>query len=477
MDKKVRNLIIVGGGPSGMAAALEAVKSGAKPTVIERLDRVGGLARTIEHGGCRFDIGPHRFFTLNAEVRQLFVDVCGEDIRSVPRLTRIFYKQKYFNYPLTPLNALFGMGILTSVQILLSYVAARLRRFFSNPPILSFEDWVTDRFGRRLYETFFKTYTEKVWGIPCTRIGADWAGQRIKGLSLIEAIKNAVFNSKKKVIKTLVDEFYYPRLGAGQLYEKMETMVMAGGGAVLKNRTVTRINRQGLRATSVEYRDQSGGQTVLDGDFFLSSAPLTELLTQLNPPPPDSVLEAARGLNYRNHIGVNLVIEGPSPFPDNWIYVHSPDVRMARISDYLNFSRDMTGSPNIHALTIEYFCFPGDDIWESTEEQLVERAVVELKRMGIAYGRVVEGFAVRSEKAYPVIETGYEAKIEIIKEFLDGFENLLPIGRSGMFKYNNQDHAMATGLFAARTALGKGRFDPWLVNIDGIYHEGGSITA
>jgi len=479
MNKKapVRDLIIVGGGPSGMAAALEAVRNGARPTVIERLDRVGGLARTIERGGCRFDIGPHRFFTLNEEVRNLFVEVCGEDLRNVPRLTRIFYKRKYFNYPLTPLNALFGMGILSSVQILLSYIAARLRRIVSRPELRSFEDWVIDRFGRRLYETFFKTYTEKVWGIPCTRIGADWAGQRIKGLSLIAAIMNALFHSKKKVIKTLVDQFYYPRLGAGQLYEKMETLVVAGGGVVRKKCEVLRIRRDGFRATSVEYRDETGALATLDGDFFLSSAPLTELLTQLDPPPPDAVLEAARSLRYRNHVGVNLVIEGAAPFPDNWIYVHSPDVRMARISDYLNFSADMSGSPNIHALTIEYFCFAGDDIWESSDEQLVERAVAELATMGIAHGRVVEGFAVRSEKAYPVIEIGYEAKIETIKEFLDRFENLLPIGRSGMFKYNNQDHAMATGLFATRTALGKGRFDPWLVNIDGMYHEGGAVTG
>jgi len=460
-----------------MAAALESVRGGARPTVIERLDRVGGLARTIEHAGCRFDIGPHRFFTLNEEVQRLFAEICGEDLRHVPRLTRIFYKRKYFNYPLTPLNALFGMGLVSSVQILLSYIAARMRRLLARPPIRSFEDWVIDRFGRRLYETFFKTYTEKVWGIPCTQIGADWAGQRIKGLSLVSALVNAVFHSKKKVIKTLVDQFYYPRLGAGQLYEKMESLVVDGGGIVHKKCTVSRVNRDGFCVTSVEYRDESGRPMTLAGDFFLSSAPLTELMTQLHPLPPDTVLEAARSLRYRNHVGVNLVIEGAAPFPDNWIYVHSPDVRMARVSDYLNFSADMSKSANIHALTVEYFCFAGDEIWESSDEQLVERAVAELTTMGIVHGRIVDGFAVRSEKAYPVIEIGYEAKIEVIKEFLDQFENLLPIGRSGMFKYNNQDHAMATGLFAARTALGKGQFDPWLVNIDGMYHEGGAVTA
>ena len=369
------------------------------------------------------------------------------------------------------------MGVLTSFKILMSYMAARLRRLVSQPELRSFEDWVIDRFGRRLYETFFKTYTEKVWGIPCTRIGADWAGQRIKGLSLIAAVVNAVFHSKKKTIKTLVDEFYYPRLGAGQLYEKMEQLVVTGGGAVRKNSEVLRIKHDGFRATAVEYRDVQGATNSIGGDFFLSSAPLTELLTQLDPPPPAAVLEAARSLRYRNHVGVNLIIKGASPFPDNWIYVHSPDVRMARISDYLNFSKEMSNAPDIHALTVEYFCFEGDDIWGSSDQELVKRAVAELAIMGIAHGEVIDGFAVRSEKAYPVIEIGYEAKIEVIKSFLDRFENLLPIGRSGMFKYNNQDHAMATGLLAARTALGKGRFDPWLVNIDGVYHEGSAATA
>jgi protoporphyrinogen oxidase len=466
-----RDLVIVGGGPSGMAAALEAVRNGAHPTVIERLDRVGGLARTIEFEGCRFDIGPHRFFTLNEEVQKLFEQVCGDDVRHVSRLTRIFYKRRYFNYPLTPLNALFGMGLFSSLQILASYGAARLRRLWATPKLVSFEDWIVDRFGRRLYETFFKTYTEKVWGISCQRIGADWAGQRIKGLSLLAAVANALFRSRTKVIKTLVDQFLYPRLGAGQLYQRMEAEIVAGGGTVHKKAEVLRIVRDGFRVQSVRYRDSDGTERTLGGDFFLSSAPLTDLVHQLDPPPPAAVLEAARGLRYRNHVGVKLVVHGAAPFPDNWIYVHSPDVRMARISDYRNFSPEMTPAPDIHALTIEYFCFPGDDIWESSDQQLIERAQAELRHMGVSIGRVSGGFVVRSEKAYPVIEIGYEDRIAVIKDFLDRFDNLLPIGRSGMFKYNNQDHAMATGLYAARTALGMGCFDPWLVNIDGVYHE------
>ena len=406
---------------------------------------------------------------------QLFADIVGDDLIRVPRLTRIYYRNRFFDYPLTPLNALFGLGILSSIRIFVSYLAARLRRRFASPTIISFEDWVIDRFGRRLYETFFKTYTEKVWGISCQRIGADWAAQRIKGLSLTTAVWNALFRPKKKVIKTLVDEFVYPRLGAGQFYEKMETIVASRGGEIRKRTEVTKLLRDGDRVVAVACRGEDEAEGVLEGDFFLSSAPLTELVAQLDPPPPSEIIAAARGLRYRNHIGVKLVIEGESPFPDNWIYVHSPEVKMARVSNYRNFSKEMGASAACNPVTIEYFCFPGDEIWESSDEALIARAIAELETMGIATGRISGAFVVRSEKAYPVIEIGFEEKVETIRSYLGRFENLLPIGRSGMFKYNNQDHAIATGLYAARTALGLGDFDPWLVNIDAVYQEGAEI--
>jgi protoporphyrinogen oxidase len=453
-----------------LAAALETVQQGAQAVVLEKLDRVGGLARTLEFDGNRFDIGPHRFFTLNEEVKELFIAVCGPDLINVPRLTRIHHRNKYFDYPLTPLNALFGLGISSSARVLASYAMARLRYVGGSPKPVSFEDWVVDRFGRRLFETFFKSYTEKVWGIPCQRIGADWAAQRIRGLNLTTAIRSALFEAKKRVIKTLVNEFMYPRLGAGQFYENMEALITRLGGRVAKNTEVCSIRRSNLKVQSVSYRT---GDTTSDvmGDIFLCSAPLTELVSLLDPPPPIEIITAARKLCYRNHIGVNLIATGPAPFPDNWIYVHSPDIRMARISDYTNFSASMAARPGLHPLTVEYFCFAEDDLWHSDDRELFDLAIHELGRMGITKGRLSGAFVVRSEKAYPVIETGYQANIDIIKEYLNQFENLLPIGRSGMFKHNNQDHAIATGLYAARTALGVDEFDPWQVNIDGIYHE------
>jgi protoporphyrinogen oxidase len=472
----MEDVVVVGGGPSGLAAAWEASKNGARTVVLERLDRVGGLARTLDFEGSKFDIGPHRFFTTNREVHKLFMDTVAEDAVHVPRLTRIFYNNKYFNYPLTPFNALFGVGPLNSGRILASYVAARGRRALNKAEPQHFEDWIVDRFGRRLFETFFKTYTEKVWGIPCTSIGADWAGQRIKGLSLTTAVMNALFKPRGKTIKTLVDEFVYPRLGAGQLYEKMARNIATHGSSVVLNSKVTSIQREGYRAKAVVVATPDG-TTTIEGRNFLLSAPLTEIVEMMEPAAPPEVLAACRSLRYRNHVGVNLLVED-KPFPDNWIYIHSKEVGMARICNYANFSPDMASRPGLNPITVEYFTSEGDAVWTADDAHLRERAIAELEHMEILDRSQVSGaFVVRSEKAYPVIEIGYEQHISTIKTWLDRFENLLPIGRSGMFKYNNQDHAMYTGLLAARTVLGQGRYDPWLVNIDAEYHEGARIEA
>ncbi len=465
--------IIIGGGPSGLAAGYELTRHGASATILERLDRVGGLARTIPHDGCLFDIGPHRFFTKNEEVRQLFSDVVAEDLIRVSRLTRIYYRNKFFNYPLTPLNALFGVGVGSSIAIFLSYLRAAFRKKFSPHEPQNFEQWVTDQFGARLFQTFFKTYTEKVWGIPCTEIGADWAGQRIKGLSLIAAIENALFNTKGQTIKTLVDEFLFPRLGAGQFYEKMESLIEAHGGTVSRHRRVVEMNREGMRIRNIVVRDSEGREETIEANHFMSSAPLTEMVEMIRPAPPDEVLTACRSLRYRDHIGVHLKMEG-NPFPDNWIYVHDKRFRMARIVNYRNFSKAMAERDEISPLTVEYFTFKGDDLSRRSDEELIRFARSELSQMFVGKsGELLSGFVVRSKKAYPVIRLGVQKHIEVIKAWLDQFENLLPIGRSGMFKYNNQDHAIATGLLAARTALGLGKFDPWLVNIDAEYHESG----
>jgi protoporphyrinogen oxidase len=467
------NVFVVGAGPSGLAAAYELSRSGSAVTVLEKLDQVGGLSRTLKHDGCLFDIGPHRFFTKNDEVRKFYTDVLADDVITVPRLTRILYKNHLFDYPLTPLNVITGLGVTECAHVMWDYALAHTRQILTPTEAGSFEDWVTQRFGQRLHETFFKTYTEKVWGIPCTSISADWAAQRIKSLSLPEAVRNAFFKSNGTTAKSLIDKFQFPRLGAGQLYEKLARMILLRGGAIRTGSKVKRVIREDDRVRSLVIEGPDDTVDQVDVDFLLSSAPLTELIGMMDPEPPDRVMTAYRALRFREHIGVHLKVEGPL-FRDNWIYIHSKNVRMARVSNYRNFSVDMAGnSDTMNPLTAEYFAFKSDPIWSSSDEALIRLAAGELKSMELIQSeqQVVSGFVVRSEKAYPLMERGYEKHISVIKSWLDGFGNLLPIGRSGMFKYNNQDHAIATGLLAARTVLGIARFDPWLVNIDAEYLE------
>ena len=466
-----RDLVIVGGGPSGLAAAYEAARHGASVSVFERLDIIGGLSRTIPFQGNRFDIGPHRFFTKNAEVDELFTRVLGEEAIRVVRQTRILNDGQYFDYPLTPVNAMLGVGLAAATVIATSYAAARIRAARGTVAIDSFEDWVVDRFGRCLFEKFFKGYTEKVWGIPCSEISADWAAQRIKGLSLTSAMRNAVFKDRPEQIKTLVHEFVYPRLGAGQTYETMAAAVEGLKGEVKTGAPITRLRREGNRVVAVTVESAARAYDV-EARYFLISAPLTDLVEMAKPEAPEAVRAAARALRYREHIGVNLLIEG-RPFPDNWIYVHSGAVALARIANYRNFSPAMAAD-GFSPLTVEYFAFCGDKFSGGSDEAMVEQAVSELSLLGlIERDQMAGAFVVRSDKAYPLMEIGHQVHVATIKAWLDQFENLLPIGRAGMFKYNNQDHAMATGLLAARTALGLKRYDPWRVNIDAEYHESG----
>jgi len=336
----------------------------------------------------------------------------------------------------------------------------------------NFEEWVTDHFGRRLFELFFKQYTEKVWGIPCTEIGAEWASQRIKGLDLARAIWNAVARPRNTTIKTLADEFLFPRRGAGQFYEKMAGRITRSGVPIRTGCRVVRLVREGSRLRGVVVEGAGGSTETIEARYILSSAPLTETVQAMEPKPPEAVLAASRTLRFRHHIGVHLTVSS-NPFPDNWIYVHAKERRMARIANYRNFSRDMAGGEGATPLTVEYFAFSEDDIWRKGDEELAALAAAELGGMRLVDpGSIRSAFVVRSERAYPVLDRGSAARVEAIRSWLERLENFLPIGRCGMFRYNNQDHAIATGLLAARTALGLGRFDPWLVNIDAEYHEG-----
>ena len=349
-----------------------------------------------------------------------------------------------------------------------SYLFARVKSYLSISKINNFEDWVVDRFGKKLFNNFFKNYTEKVWGINCKDIGSDWAAQRIKGLSLSTAIKFALFPNSKKRPKTLVDKFYYPRLGAGMLWEKFEEHITNKGIEVTKNKKVTAVKKT-ENSFSIIYEDTERNEISVETKNVFFSNPLLEFISIYHSDVPQSVIDSAKSLNYRNHISVHITID-KKLFDDNWIYIHSPELDMARISDFTNFSDDMSEA-GTYPLTLEYFCFEDDDIWKKQNKDIIDFALNELRSIFDDKFNVIHSEVSRNANAYPVIKTGYQEHIDVIKDWLSDLPNITAIGRSGMFKYNNQDHAMATGLYAARTLMGQGDYDPWEVNVDGEYHE------
>ena len=461
------DVVIIGAGPAGLSAAHELSNSTKNILIIEKQKQVGGLAQTKVFDKYRYDIGPHRFFTKNEEVNKLFLDMLADDAVKVSRKTRILFKGSYFDYPLTPINALFGLGVLESIRIGFSYIYARVKSYLKISKIDNFEDWVIDRFGKRLYLNFFKNYTEKVWGIDCKDIGKDWAAQRIKGLSLSTAIKFALFPNSKKRPKTLVDEFYYPKLGAGMLWEKFEDSIINNGISIIKDSPVQEINKtqEGLE---IIYKEKEKRVAIKTKNIFFSN-PLLEFIKIFNTKIPEEVYMEANKLDYRNHISVHLTID-KKLFDDNWIYVHSPELKLARISDFTNFSEFMSAN-NEFPLTLEYFCFENNEIWNSSNQEIINFGLAELKAIFPVEFNILHSEVSRNAKAYPVIQTGFENSINIIKSWLKTQSEITAIGRSGMFKYNNQDHAMATGIYAARNYLGIGKYDPWEVNVDGEYQE------
>ena len=461
------DVVIIGAGPAGLTAAYELTKHNKKVLVLEKKPNVGGLAETKVFEKYRYDIGPHRFFTKNEEVYKLFLDMLGKDAVEVKRKTRILFKGSYFDYPLTPINALFGLGIFESISIGFSYIFARIKSYLRISKIENFEDWVIDKFGKKLYKNFFKNYTEKVWGIDCKDIGKDWADQRIKGLSLSTAIKFALFPNSKKRPKTLVDLFYYPKLGAGMLWEKFEDYLIGKNIEIKKNSKVIGVEKIdshfNIEILSGENKE------IINAKHIMFSNPLLQFIKFYKDNVPKTVLLAAEKLNYRNHISVHVTID-KKLFDDNWIYIHSPELKMARIADFTNFSESMSVDGHF-PLTLEYFCFEDDTIWNDSKENIIEFGISELKSIFGDNFNVIHSEVTRNANAYPVIKTGYEDNIDIIRNWLRNIDNMTAIGRSGMFKYNNQDHAMATGLYAVRNYMGLGNFDPWEVNVDGEYHE------
>lgn len=473
MRNSETEVVIIGAGPAGLTAAYELCKEEIGSIVLEKDKVVGGISRTVNYKGYLFDIGGHRFFTKVGLVDQFWRDVLPEeDFLKCPRLSRIYYNGKFYSYPIQASNALQNLGVWNSTLVLLSYLKAR---FFPLPEEKTFEDWVYNRFGQRLYEMFFKTYTEKVWGMPCKEISADWAAQRIKGLSLSAAVKNALLppresGNKEKVIKTLIDTFHYPRRGPGMMWEQVVEKVKARGGQVRLQSSVEKVIYSGRRAQGVAIETPDGPEFIRS-EQVISSMPVRELINKMEPAAPREVVEAAMGLNYRDFLTVALIIRQRDLFPDNWIYIHDPGVKVGRIQNFKNWSADMVPDPETTCLGLEYFCFEGDGLWTMSDEDLISLATQEIDKLGLAHtSDVIDGCVVRMPKAYPVYDANYRNYLRIIRDFLDRIENLHLVGRNGMHRYNNQDHSMLTAMLAVRNILGA-RYDLWEVNDDDNYHE------
>jgi len=462
-----KQFVIIGAGPAGLTAAYELAKLDLHPLVVEEYDKVGGLARTENYKGFHFDMGGHRFFTKVDDVNKMWREVLNGNFLRRPRLSRIFYNCKFFSYPLKPLNALVGLGVLESTWILLSYLKWQIFPYRQED---SFEQWVTNRFGKRLFKTFFKTYTEKVWGIPCSELKAEWAAQRIKDLSLKTALISMFVNSKQ-TIKTLIEEFDYPRLGPGMMWRAVQEEIERRDGRVQLNSDVVQINRTEKRINSIVI-SENGRQTTIQGTHFISSMPITDFVKRLRPEPASEVLHAAERLKYRDFLTVCLIVDKPELFPDNWIYVHDPAVKVGRIQNFKNWSPDMVPDSSKSSLGMEYFCTEGDELWNMADADLVELGKHEVQRIGLAsYYDIRDGCVFRVPKSYPVYDSDYQDSLVRLKEFVSGLENFETIGRNGLHRYNNQDHAMLTGMLAVRNLVLGEQNDLWSVNADQEYHE------
>lgn len=462
----MEKVMVIGAGPAGLAAAYAAVQHRLPCLLVEKGGQVGGLSRTVAYRGFRFDIGPHRFFTKNQQVQQLWEDTLGEEFLTVSRFTRIYSQGKFYLYPLKLGNVLAGLGPWDSTRAVLSYLKQRA----CPVAVSSYADWITNQFGRTLYQAFFRDYTAKVWGIPGEALSPDWAAQRIRNLSLWRAILGAFSSQGNGKVASLVDQFHYPRNGAGQMYAALAAKVKQHGAEIALHTAVGQVHHSLNRITSVSLLGPRDRQEVPVSQV-IASMPITDLVRRMEPKPPDQVLRAARSLRYRSLVTVNLLLRRPAALPDQWIYLQSPDVQAGRLHISRNFSPAMVPDPRLGAVTLEYFCSPGDYVDRAADSTLVELAKADLDRIGLIPSTdVLEGLVLRVEKAYPVYDQGYARPLAVIRDWLSGFVNLHCIGRFGQFRYNNMDHAMLTGLLAVRRLLGE-EVDPWAVNAEAEYHE------
>ena len=479
------DVAIIGAGPAGLTAGYLLSRQGYSVAVIEKDTRyVGGISRTVEHDGYRFDIGGHRFFSKSKQVVDLWNEILPDDFIQRPRMSRIYYEGKFYSYPLRAFEALWNLGIVRSTLCMASFARAKA---FPKKAVKSFEDWTTNQFGWKLYSIFFKTYTEKVWGMPCDEMSADWAAQRIKGLSLgaavLDGLKRSLGLNKRPndgmQTKTLLETFRYPRLGPGMMWEAARDKVVAAGSHVLMGHAMKQLASDGqggwrLSATRVDADGAVQGETLIRARHAISSAPMRELATRLHPLPA-TTLEANR-LRYRDFLTVALKIRSEDLFPDNWIYIHDSKVKVGRIQNFRSWSPEMVPDESVACVGLEYFCFEGDDLWASPDEALIELATKEMAILGLVRPeQVIGGVVVRQEKAYPVYDDEYAANVAAMRAELEAaYPTLHLVGRNGMHRYNNQDHAMMTAMLTVENIIAERRvYDIWCVNEDAEYHEAG----
>ncbi len=482
-EKQV-DVAIIGAGPAGLTAGYLLTKAGLTVAVIEKDETyVGGISRTVEVDGYRFDIGGHRFFSKSKQVVDLWNEILPDDFIERPRMSRIYYEGKFYSYPLRAFEALWNLGIIRSALCMASFAKAKV---YPNKAVKSFEDWTVNAFGRKLYSIFFKTYTEKVWGMPCDEMSADWAAQRIKGLSLWGAVVDGLKRSLglNKVpndgmqTKTLLESFRYPRLGPGMMWDAARDKIVATGlGEVLMGHALKQLasdGQGGWRLTA----SHDGGDTTIRARHAISSAPMRELAARLHPLPASSL--AAKQLKYRDFLTVALKIRSDDLFPDNWIYIHDSKVKVGRIQNFRSWSPEMVPEAGVACVGLEYFCFEGDGLWSMSDADLIDLATRELAQLGLVSAEQVFGGAVvRQEKAYPVYDEDYAANVETMRTELEAAHATLHlVGRNGMHRYNNQDHAMMTAMLTVENIIAGSRvYDVWAVNEDAEYHEAGTDGA
>ncbi len=475
------DVAIIGAGPAGLTAAYLLGKAGRSVVVIEKDPvYVGGISRTVEHAGFRFDIGGHRFFSKSKEVVDLWNEILPDDFIQRPRMSRIYYEGKFYSYPLRAFEALRNLGLWRSATCMASFGKARL---WPRKDVRSFEDWTINQFGARLFSIFFKTYTEKVWGMPCDEMSADWAAQRIKGLSLgaavLDGLKRSLGLNRRPndgmATKTLLESFRYPRRGPGMMWEAARDRIVAGGNTILMGHALQQLSQDAATGRwRVAATTADGATTILNAAHVISSAPMRELAGRIHPLP--ETLPEAMDLKYRDFLTVALMIRSDDLFPDNWIYIHDSKVKVGRIQNFRSWSPEMVPDPHTACVGLEYFCFEGDGLWSAPDDELVALATREMGILGLCDpADVTGGVVVRQEKAYPVYDDAYRHNVDQLRgELENAYPTLHMVGRNGMHRYNNQDHAMMTAMLTVRNiAAGYRKYDIWAVNEDAEYHEAG----